>query len=93
VRGRSEKRSGLARSETKNPSTSSAGCVAHHPTTPTFFPAAEAMFHTAGTARDSPETGSFVPDFGSVSWKSRTRCTSGPTPVAAVVQRIGERTG
>src|SRR6266542_1693070 len=93
ARGRSPKRIGLARSETKNPLTSSAGCVAHHPTTPTFFPAADAMFHTAGTARENPEIGSFAPLLGSTSWKSRMRWTSGPTPVARVPQTTGESTG
>src|SRR6266536_53131 len=93
ARGRSSKRIGLARSETKNPLTSSAGCVAHHPTTPTFFPAADAMFHTAGTARESPDTGSFAPLLGSTSWKSRMRWTSGPTPVARVPQTTGDSTG
>ena len=93
ARGSSPKRIGLAWSETKKPLTSSAGCVAHQPTTPTFCPAAEARFQTAGTARESPEIGTFAPVFGSTSWKSRTRWTSGPTPVAAVVQRIGESSG
>ena len=37
--------------------------------------------------------GSFTPIRGSVSWKSRMRCTSAPTPVAAVVHRMGDRTG
>ncbi len=58
---------GLAWSEMKKPLTSSAGCVPHHPTTPTLLPAAEAMFHTAGTAREKPEIGTFCPLFGSTS--------------------------
>ena len=45
-------------------------------------PAAEATFQIAGTARERPEIGTFCPVAGSTSWKSRTRCTSGPTPVA-----------
>jgi hypothetical protein len=40
-----------------------------------------------------PEIGSFCPVAGSTSWKSSTRCTSGPTPVAMVVQTTGESTG
>ncbi len=71
--GNFSKRIGLAWSVTKNPLTSSAGCVAHHPTTPTFLPAAEATFQTAGTAREFPEIGTFRPVFGSTSWKSSTR--------------------
>ncbi len=86
-------RIGLARSETKNPFTSSAGCVAHQPTTPTDSPDADATFQIAGTARERPEIGTFWPVAGSTSWKSRTRCTSGPTPVASVVHTMGERTG
>ncbi len=93
VRGRSWKRIGLAWSVTKNPWTSSAGCVAHQPTTPTERPEEDATFQTAGTARDSPEIGTFWPLFGSTSWKSRIRWTSGPTPVATVVQTTGDRTG
>ena len=58
---------GLARSDTKKPLTSSAGWVAHQPTTPTLRPAAEATFHTAGTARELPEMGTFAPVFGSTS--------------------------
>src|SRR5258706_15587454 len=77
----------------KKPLTSSAGWVAHHPTTPTLRPAAEARFQTAGTAREAPEIGAFCPLFGSTSWKSSTRCRSGPTPVAIVVQMTGERIG
>ncbi len=93
ARGTSLNRIGLAWSVTKNPFTSSAGCVAHHPTTPTERPSADATFQTAGTARDSPEIGTFWPVFGSTCWKSRMRCTSGPTPVATVVQTTGESTG
>ncbi len=58
---------GYARSEMKNPETSSAGCVAHQPTTPTETPAAEATFQIAGTARERPEIGSFWPEAGSTS--------------------------
>ena len=34
---------------------------------------------------ERPEIGIFCPVAGSTSWKSRTRWTSGPTPVATVV--------
>src|SRR5437764_1183410 len=77
----------------KTPLTSSAGLVAHHPTTPTDLPAADAVFQIAGTVRENPEIGIRCPVFGSTSWKSRTRCTSGPTPVTTVFQTIGESSG
>ena len=91
--GNASKRIGLAWSLTKKPFTSSAGCEAHHPTTPTLRPAAEATFQTAGTERELPEIGTLRPEAGSTSWKSSTRWTSGVTPVACVVQRIGESRG
>ena len=58
---------GLTWSETKNPVTSSAGWLAHHPTTPTDLPDALATFQIAGTARDLPEIGTFCPVPGSTS--------------------------
>ncbi len=67
ARGRPSNRIGLARSDTKKPVTSSAGCVAHHPTTPTDTPDAEATFQIAGTARVRPEIGTFCPVAGSTS--------------------------
>ncbi len=91
--GSPSKRIGLAWSETKKPLTSSAGCVAHQPTTPTVSPEADATFQIAGTAREFPEIGTFWPVTGSTCWKSRTRWISGPTPVASVVHTIGERIG
>ena len=67
--------------------------VAHHPTTPTVRPSEDATFQMAGTARDRPEIGILCPVAGSTPWKSSTRWTSGPTPVASVVQTTGDRIG
>ncbi len=71
----------------------SAGQVAHHPTTSTESPSAEAMFQTAGTLRLRPVIGAICPVSGSFSTKSSTPCTSADTPVAIVVQIRGDSIG
>src|SRR5512141_1355863 len=87
------KRTDAARSETKKPLTTSAGQVAHQPTTPTERPRAEATFQSAGTSRERPETGRTLFVATSYSWKSATPCSRGVSPVAIVVQRSGEARG
>lgn len=70
------------------PFTGSAGQLAHQLSTATRRPVALSMFHNAGTRRCRDETGAFP--FSVVVTKPLIPWTSGRTPVAMVVQIMGD---
>ena len=81
------------RSETMKPRTGSAGYVPSHPTKPEESPYRVAMFQSAGTRLMVLVMGTFSPVAASSIRKSMIPCTWGSTPVAMVVQIIGDTNG